>query len=1579
MKMKSISFSKKLLVVLPILIAVALMSVFSVMIIKKQNKCINNQEVEVTTYEYLPLTIENGEIKAYNGARDGSASFEIPAAYDIDDVAGDTYQIKSIAENAFKDVKFNCLIVNLDNMQSIGASAFENAENVYLKGGSQGYLIGDYAFKNSIVGFSKLFLLASESEQESTVGVDAFANSKQFDIRSVSSNLFATDEQIVNGEVTTTATNGIITFGGYYNSSAVSSINLAGFNGVVTIKSSDGHGAFEGATNLSTASFGSNTVIIEQNAFKNSGLTTFSYRGDISSIGDSAFEGSDLSSLSLSATTIKNIGNRTFYGCESLEQINLPRNLQVIGESTFRECYALESLTIPSNVTNIGQYAFSASGLTSITLPSTVSTIQQYAFYSCASLETIYVERETPATLGTNVFNNLPANFVIYVPEGTSATYKSATNWSTYYRYIKELVASSPNIVVTYTTASGKSPSEIDASEMTVLSYSTFTDNIDNFDKTTVKEVFIPGTITVIDDGTFHSFTSLTSVTISEGVTKIGLNDDLLMIEFGDALNSLLPFGGCTSLTSITIPDSVTYISPGAFGRCAALSSVEFGSGLKSIPKYAFYYCQSLTSIEIPETIFSIGNTAFQNAALSSVVFDDPNGWIVNGANLNSSDLENTSTAATFLTTDYYSYSWAKLVSYNGLYYQITSDSTVTVYGFAGSSEKPTGDISIPSSVTLSGVPYTVNEVGQSAFDGCSEITSVIIPSSVLEIRTKAFNDCSNLSSVTLNEGLLTIWSTAFANTNITEITIPSTVLGIGKSAFSGTALTSATFEDKVGWKVTSSSSSSTPSVSNASNAATGLKTTYIDYAWTKAFIVDGVVYMLNDGAALIGYLSFSRIIVQGKQGDVKSTGDIELVSSITLSGKYYKVDTTIPDNAFSNCTGLTSVIISGNFTSIGRSAFSGCTNLTSVTFRSNTIETICYAAFQNCSSLESITIPNSVTTMGSSPNSNAVYTAGSIFSGCSSLNSVTLPENIGVIYDSTFYNCTSLTEIVIPDNVITISTQAFNGCTSLSEATFNKTVAWLAGTTFLSSSNLENKTTAARYLTTDYVNSVFTRYLYSNGLYYNLLSGSNVEVYGCIGDSPKAAGNVEIPDEVTIDGETYSVTQIGTNGFANCSGITSIVLPDTIRVIKTGAFTGIESIMTPDGNGKYFGTSDNAYFALVYSTIQTDGTLTLNQKTKILGEDALGGAFSTNGDYYLYGSGATLSVEFNLSAASGHTITLTPNLTETKLPANTVLPAELKITIGTSCLAYDTPILLADGTYKMIQDVQYTDQIVQFNHDTGKVEVTYAFWLHNPKYTDGYVKYSFSDGSYINVVGPHAVFNTDLNEYVEFSDRSKLNIGSHVLKTVYQNGQFVMTTVTVTNIEYMNEEIAYFVVNTPLYINCFASGILTSDALVIPLQNMYGFDENYRYASETRQQYLDGEYDGFLISEDYAKGELGMTDIDFVACRAEEWGMLLENGILAPDDLSARIDNNVNAEDDRRLPLTNEQGNVIWAVTTDLDGIGIDTSDYMFEEGSVYVLPENDAENFIGWRSSFDGKIYQAGDEYTVICSTHFRAVFAN
>ena len=163
----------------------------------------------------------------------------------------------------------------------------------------------------------------------------------------------------------------------------------------------------------------------------------------------------------------------------------------------------------------------------------------------------------------------------------------------------------------------------------------------------TAEQYSIPAGVYLIQSYAFRNCTSLTSITIPDSVSGIGVDaffncSSLKSITIPDSVTSIegSTFKGCESLTSITIPDSVTSIGEWAFSGCESLTSITIPDSVTSIGGGAFYGCRSLTSVTIPDSVTSIGYRAFNScSALSSITIPDSVTSIGFGAFANCSSL----------------------------------------------------------------------------------------------------------------------------------------------------------------------------------------------------------------------------------------------------------------------------------------------------------------------------------------------------------------------------------------------------------------------------------------------------------------------------------------------------------------------------------------------------------------------------------------------------------------------------------------------------------------------------------------------------------------------------------------------------------------------------------------------------------------------------------------------------------------------------------------------------------------------------------------------------------------------------
>ena len=237
----------------------------------------------------------------------------------------------------------------------------------------------------------------------------------------------------------------------------------------------------------------------------------------------------------------------------------------------------------------------------------------------------------------------------------------------------------------------------------------------------------------------------------------------------------------------------------------------------------------------------------------------------------------------------------------------VTIPNSVTSIGnYAFSYCSKLTSVTIPNSVTSIGVsafygcsgltsitiPNSVTRIENNAFYNCSGLTSVTIPNSVTSIGNYAFQSCSGLTSVTIGNSVTSIGSQAFRYcSGLTSVTIPNSVTSIGDDAFLGClGLTSVT----IGNSVTSIGN-------DAFQYCSGLK---------KVIVKDIAAWC---GIKFYGF--YSNPLYNAKH--IYSDEDTEITNLIIPNSV-----TSIGEEAFYGCSGLTSVTIPNSVTSIGDNAF---------------------------------------------------------------------------------------------------------------------------------------------------------------------------------------------------------------------------------------------------------------------------------------------------------------------------------------------------------------------------------------------------------------------------------------------------------------------------------------------------------------------------------------------------------------------------------------------------------------------------------------------------------------------------------
>ncbi len=470
--------------------------------------------------------------------------------------------------------------------------------------------------------------------------------------------------------------------------------------------------------------------------------------------------------------TITEIAESAFEDCDNLKNVVLSDSITEINYSVFSECISLEKIHIPDSVTSIDNYAFmNCISLKSIDLPASLQSIGYDAFSNCDSITSIVIPKNvgSMSSTGDGIFSNCDSLTDIYFEEGmeTIPAYACKGIDERVTVHIPDSVNTLGSLV---------------------------------FNKAGIKSFEIPDTVTTIDYGVFYG-SAIESITIPSTVTSI----------------SSYVFSECKNLKSAVIESDIEVLPSGMFSECNNLYELELPSSIKTIGDNALYKCGQITDFEWSSGLTAIGENTFYGTGLKEIDFPDTLSKIGYDAFDNCKSLEKIIVPESLTSADSAFSNCAQLETYvfegnraslpkgffNGaeIDFKLELPSEITVlpeYLFGSAEFKDGYELIIPDGVqkisdscfassTIDSIdfPDQLTEIGDYAFNYCTELCDINFNDKLTEIGMYAFRKAVSLEEVNFPDSLTKIDSFAFEEcSSLTDVYIPENVIEVN-GAFS--------------------------------------------------------------------------------------------------------------------------------------------------------------------------------------------------------------------------------------------------------------------------------------------------------------------------------------------------------------------------------------------------------------------------------------------------------------------------------------------------------------------------------------------------------------------------------------------------------------------------------------------------------------------------------------------------------------------------------------------------------------------------------------------------------------------------
>ena len=1081
----------------------------------------------------LPGQLTSIGKNAFNSA--GLTTVAIPAAVES---VGDSafYACRDLVSVTFgKDSKLKAVntssFENCAKLTTVSTEVEETVGDTKTVVAKEGLLpagvasIGNRAFINTKLGAVKL------PKSLSTIGVDSFSYS---DLAEVEFEVDAETQKSALSSVGNYAFAGTkITSFTFPESSSAVSLGSQIFNGcylldTLNVSSSVTKGidsALKGAVELKniTVSEGNPNYSAKDGMLLNKSGDSITY----------VFGSAKVDENGVLTVTVDNIGANAFELQNGIKKVVLPATLKSIGASAFANCSNLTEVVFTEgspSYTAISDKTFqNCTSLTTITLPETIKTIGTSAFQNCTSLKSVNIGSNV-TSIGTSAFEGSALENVSF--SGNSL--KTINNRAFYGTRLTSI--SLPDSVTTINNSAftntgitsltlPKNLKTIGDSAFNGLAISNITipEGVTTIGKlafanSAITEITIPASVTKISQGAFLNAKSLKTVTFA--AAQNGTGGAALTIDDGSYTASTYKdsitvgngvFMGCESLTSITLPDRIDKLGLAAFKDCTSLKTVTFADGIAitSISIYTFSGCSSLKEIVLPEGVTSIAPYAFADCTSLSIV------TIPDGVEKIGDQVK----VGSYTSTGYSFFNCTSLE-------EIDLPDALTYIGPFAFAKSGLVEVAIPE-----GVKYL-------------SVSNMLISkdANAKKYATGKRADENDFTKVYYNANYKSgglNYSGQFAGcANLVKVTLPSALEAIGPDVFFSTpALKTVTYKGAMADE--NALPATVKEVGGFVFAHSGLESlsvlgadTFYDYTFADSHL------KTVDLSKCLSVTSTSNYMF----AYATELSTVSLPSSLTKIGDYTFIESAI-----------TTLAMPENVTYVGKSVFkdSGIVfvDLSNVTdYASTNTRTFINDLFAGCASLQTVALNETLTQLPAKMFQDAA------------IEELIIPFSVSVIGEYCFYG-SGLRNLTIPDSVVEIGDYAL--CApNLENLTLPERSNYEKIGDFLVTKSGDDKGYAVAYfgnsenlVVPEGVVTLSSKLFQSSSVIKTAKLSSTVKY---LDDAFAGCVNLE-----SID--LGQVEEIYWGAFSGCTGLTEIIVPETVTYLGSRVFNGAGD---PDGAG---------------------------------------------------------------------------------------------------------------------------------------------------------------------------------------------------------------------------------------------------------------------------------------------------------------------------------------------------------------------------------------------------------------------------